>query len=205
MNAKYDFLNRDSYGDLSLTNYYWFDAKGFTEEEVTRIIEVGDSLSMKQGTIFSKNKVSESKARDSKVCWIYQDEKTEWLYNKLFKMTKEANNNCWNFNLTGFNEACQYAHYEAPTGHYDYHLDIDGGNGDKDSPAVTRKISVVVQLSDPSEYEGGELTIQPGNKTIKRGLGITTLFPSYLLHKVTPVTKGLRKSLVMWVSGPPFA
>ena len=72
--------------------------------------------------------------------------------------------------------------------------------------AISRKLSITVQLTDPSEYEGGNLQIltadEPANITRKRGM--IALFPSYVLHQVTPVTRGSRQSLVAWVSGPAF-
>ena len=66
-----------------------------------------------------------------------------------------------------------------------------------------RKVSVIVQLSDTSEYKGGELQINTGGqiKTIPKVKGSVVIFPSYLLHRVTPVTTGLRKSLVLWAGG----
>ena len=69
-----------------------------------------------------------------------------------------------------------------------------------------RKISITVQLSDPSEYEGGDLQIKinAGQSDTPKGLGNVVIFPSYLLHRVTPVTKGLRRSLVLWITGPAF-
>jgi PKHD-type hydroxylase len=71
---------------------------------------------------------------------------------------------------------------------------------------VSRKLSLTVQLTDPSEYEGGNLQIMttgtPVNARKQRGLIVA--FPSYVLHQVTPVTQGSRQSLVAWVSGPAF-
>jgi PKHD-type hydroxylase len=67
-----------------------------------------------------------------------------------------------------------------------------------------RKLSCVVQLSDPSDYEGGELQMNSGAQIISvpREKGLVTFFSSFVLHRVTPVTKGVRKSLVAWISGP---
>jgi len=69
-----------------------------------------------------------------------------------------------------------------------------------------RKISITVQLSDPDEYEGGDFEFLIGKEIIKlpRKKGCAIVFPSYFLHRVTPVTKGTRKSLVLWGSGQPF-
>jgi PKHD-type hydroxylase len=81
-------------------------------------------------------------------------------------------------------------------------MDIGHGSGS------LRKISVVIQLSDPTEYEGGELQVMNGEEPYRvcnKEKGSLIMFPSFLLHRVTPVTKGCRRSLVLWISGPPFS
>lgn len=87
-------------------------------------------------------------------------------------------------------------------GHYIFHHDIDWKK-----PTTQRKLSVVVQLTDPEEYEGGELEFEEVNhdektKQLIRQKGTVIVFPSYMRHRVTPVTKGERKSLVTWIEGP---
>jgi len=69
-----------------------------------------------------------------------------------------------------------------------------------------RKLSVVIQLSDPSEYDGGNLQFMLGNESenAKKEKGMLYAFPSWVLHRVTPVTEGTRRSLVIWLSGPKF-
>lgn len=85
-------------------------------------------------------------------------------------------------------------------GHYDWHLDR-GGLG-----IAPRKLSAVIQLSDPNEYEGGDLQLYVGSEptNIKKQKGLVVVFPSFVLHRVTPVTGGTRRSLVAWLSGPKF-
>jgi PKHD-type hydroxylase len=103
----------------------------------------------------------------------------------------------WKFDVHSIVDSIQYTEYPHGNGHYDWHIDI--------GPASInhRKISIVVQLSDPEEYEGGELEIWSGATpvTIPKKKGNIVIFPSFLMHRVTPVTKGLRKSLVLWVGG----
>jgi PKHD-type hydroxylase len=76
----------------------------------------------------------------------------------------------------------------------------------KSSGSATRKLSLVMQLSDPYEYEGGELQLKTGHNdiTIPKQKGLVTIFPSFTLHRVTPLTSGTRRTLVVWVAGPPF-
>ena len=93
----------------------------------------------------------------------------------------------------------QYSVYtEQEQGYYDWHVDM--------GPHHARKLSLVCHLSDPSEYEGGELQINSSGRIIdtEKGIGNVIIFPSYLLHRVTPVTRGVRKTLVLWVKGPPL-
>jgi PKHD-type hydroxylase len=81
---------------------------------------------------------------------------------------------------------------------YGWHQDFGGG--------ISRKLSMAVQLSDPSEYDGGALQVMTSGEpqSIPKKRGMIAVFPSYILHQVTPVTRGSRQSLVAWVSGPPF-
>jgi PKHD-type hydroxylase len=90
---------------------------------------------------------------------------------------------------------------EHDQGHYDWH--IDSG---LETNTVPRKLSMALLLSDPSEFEGGELQIMRAGvpESVEQKRGRAWFFPSYLMHRVTPVTKGIRRSLVMWVGGPAF-
>lgn len=138
--------------------------------------------------------------RKSKVGWIPMDENFLWLHNKLGEMVNVANKELWGFDISGMHEQIQYAEYLDDGGHYEWHMDTGPDQFSR------RKISITVQLSDPSEYEGGDLQlkINSGHDATPKGLGTVVIFPSYLLHRVTPVTKGLRKSLVLWITGPAF-
>jgi len=190
--------------DHDFTNYCW-SKNGFTNEEVERVDSLVDPGDFKDGVLRSKNdklkeldRKTSYKVRKSKVIWIAHNDKSAWLYDKLLGFISTGNKGRWDFTLVGMTESIQYSHYDSNQSHYGYHLDL--GNG----PSARRKISVVVQLSDPSEYEGGELIfyIRNSETIVPRKKGAVIMFPSYFLHKVTPVTKGLRKSLVAWVSGP---
>ena len=108
----------------------------------------------------------------------------------------------WNFSLASFQEDLQHATYDAEMkGHYDWHFDLG------DEKASTRKLSVSVQLTDPSDYTGGTLEFMIHRSTIipPAARGTVVIFPSYLTHRITPVTSGIRKSLVCWLHGPTFS
>ena len=112
-------------------------------------------------------------------------------------LSLEANRELWDFNLHSIIDDIQYTEYYEGGGHYDWHVDI-GPNS-----INHRKVSITVQLSDPSEYEGGEFEIWSGGefRRLPKRKGDVILFPSFLLHRITPITKGIRKSLVLWVGG----
>lgn len=174
----------------------------FTDEEVEKIKSIGDDLTTNRATTFGGH--SNDSIRRGSVAWLpLSDVSNEWIYSSLQEVIKTANNELWGFDVVGFWEDCQYTTYigdEEKGDHYNYHLDIDGEAG------AQRKISVVVQLTDPSEYEGGNLEILTGGNPFwaAREKGSVLLFPSFCLHKVHPVTKGKRNSLVLWVSGAPY-
>jgi PKHD-type hydroxylase len=140
--------------------------------------------------------------RRSKLSWLYKDTECAWVFDKLGEAASRLNAQYFGFDLTGFGEAFQLTHYDGTdNGMYGWHYDY---GGDKISPS--RKLSLVVQLSDPSEYEGGELQIMYSSTpaSVKKQRGLVAIFPAYMLHQVTPVTSGTRQTLVAWVSGPPF-
>lgn len=138
--------------------------------------------------------------RRSELNWLGNTEETRWVFERLSHVVSKLNADYFWFDLTGFGEALQLTNYhEAKQGTYKWHQDF-GGTG------VSRKLSIVLQLSDPNDYEGGELQLlttgQPNTMQKKRGLIVA--FPSWTLHQVTPVVKGTRQTLVAWVSGPAF-
>ena len=180
--------------------YYWFES-GLTKEELIKFNNFILNLEYQDATIIGESVSGEKSldVRSSKIKWIPHSSDWNWLYDKFQDMIVEANNELWNFNIYDIIEEIQYTEYHATDkGHYNWHQDI--GPGD----ASLRKISLTVQLTDSEMYEGGDLEIWQGgdirDKT-PRGSGIVIIFPSYMMHRVTPVTKGIRRSLVLWVGG----
>ena len=141
-------------------------------------------------------------SRKSIIKWIPNNSTFSGLYNILQNYILESNLSQWNFDITFSIDPIQYTVYNSGNyGKYDWH--IDGMNND-------RKLSIVIQLTDPNEYEGGDLELyfphpkSPEIFRVPKERGKVIVFPSYLYHRVTPVTKGIRKSLVWWVGGAPF-
>ena len=182
-------------------NYYWFD-EGFTSEELTR-------LEQQVQTIPSRTALTEAggqdqgeglDARNSMIKWVPLNEEFKWIYDKIGNLAQIANEEMFHFNIYNMPEQIQYTEYYGTNkGHYDWHMDIGTYEYMK-----FRKISVTVQLSDPDEYEGGDLQIWTGGQypmTAPRGKGNVVIFPSFMMHRVTPVTSGTRKSFVLWLGG----
>lgn len=177
---------------IDQTNYYYFE-NFFNEQEFMWFDNLKNLYAFEEASIVG----SASGIRKSVIKWITPDEKSMWVYDKLGNAIKQANDALWGFDLGSIIDSIQYTEYPHGNGHYDWHVDIGP------HPINHRKVSLVMQLSDPEEYEGGDLEIWPGGTpiTIPKQKGTLVIFPSYLLHRVTPVTKGVRRSLVLWAGG----
>lgn len=151
----------------------------------------------KTGRIRSDNtNVVNMKKRDVDV-WVIHEE-FEWV-DALICTAAVSANLVYDFDLVGLVERPQLLRYKAPSEGYDWHLDI--GTGD----ASTRKISISLALNDPNEYEGGQLSFfMTGVQSVDIPQGTAVAFPSFMPHRVEPVTKGERWSLVCWITGQPF-
>ena len=182
------------------TNYYWFE-KGFSPEELTEIERLVSNIDFVRGQTQGDDEFTENEDRKSNIKWVPITDQYKWIYDKIGEMAYEANQNLYHFDLHNMPENIQYTeYYDHEKGHYDWHMDIGP------FPINNRKISITIQLSDPDDYIGGDLEIWTGNglQTCARQKGAALLFPSYMLHRVTPVTSGTRKSLVLWVGGSPY-
>tara|TARA_B110000285_G_C15099408_1_gene604084 strand:- start:63 stop:656 length:594 start_codon:yes stop_codon:yes gene_type:complete len=130
----------------------------------------------------------------------------EWLYDICWEYLKTANKNAnWNFEISSC-EPMQVTKYKKG-GHYDFHLDGNGFTKYNTPDNIfthgkTRKLSMTIILSE--DYEGGEFEFFDDKKLIKEKMGTVIVFPSYIVHRVKPITKGVRYSLVNWFCGKPF-
>jgi PKHD-type hydroxylase len=167
--------------------------KLFTPEECDRIIDLSNSELDSSGVV---GEIGVDKLRDSRIKWLFPDETTEWIFARLDKAAVQANKS-YNYILSGFFQGVQIATY-IDGGHYGWHIDIGKGN------QSTRKLSISVQLSKSEDYEGGDLEFMMIKQKASRIRGDATIFPSFLVHKVNPVTTGTRISMVSWVGGDAF-
>jgi PKHD-type hydroxylase len=177
---------------------FWNGA--FTKKECEQIVEMGKHTTQQKGYIGNANAglTLDTSIRKSDIAWILVNSDTHWIYRRLTDILNELNSKYFKFDLFGITEPLQFTSYE-DDGHYVKHIDKTFNNS-------VRKLSVSIQLTDPSEYENGDLALHSSSQSIKmsRTQGTLIAFPSYVLHEVTPVTKGRRNSLVAWVSGPPY-
>ncbi len=163
------------------------------ENFIDHILDLGGDETLKEGTIFNQAE----NIRKSKIAWLSHKKD---IRNYLFEFVQSANRKAYGFNVV--NQAdIQYTVYDGKEkGHYGWHVDV---NWTSPNP-FDRKLSVTVQLSDPDDYEGGNFEVEgenPPNEEAKKK-GSILVFPSYVSHRVTPVTSGVRKSLVAWFEGP---
>ena len=172
----------------------------FTPEQCQLIINAGRSEPVQDGQVGGGNGgVVDTKTRTSHISWIPFNKMPE-MYSTLEQIVNKTNNNHFGFEGVKITEQAQYTEYPAG-GFYDWHIDSDivGMN----EPPV-RKISMTCLLSHESEFEGGGLELMSDGKIARPKQGQAIFFASYIRHRVIPITKGVRKSLVMWFGGPSF-
>ena len=204
---------------MQLKNYYWYFKSALPKKICNEIVKLGVSTKNSQASVggspdprlMGKEKLKDLKTqRDSNITWLAE----KWIYKNIHPYINLANKNAeWNFQWD-FSEACQYTKYKKGQ-YYDWHYDSwdqpYSNINNKNFFQKIRKLSVTISLSDPREYKGGVLEFQlPGKKPIIRKCkeilpkGSIVVFPSHIWHRVSPVTKGERKSLVVWNLGWPF-
>ncbi len=184
------------------------DLHAFDEHECNTLVDLGRATQIIDGTEDGgiEGVGSEASLRRTSVAWIPRDTDTEWVFARLEALSERANET-WRLDIDGIEEDLQFTEYNAPGAHYTWHHDgLETGVED-------RKMSLVVQLSDPEAYNGADLEFLEvatdyaqddldvyRSETRSRGSVIS--FCSFEYHRVTPLRSGIRHSLVAWVSGP---
>jgi PKHD-type hydroxylase len=182
---------------------YWEDF--LSDQEINRILTAPEWDTLENAVVGGQDdkSVLNTDIRTSEVAWMRKNAWNEPLWERLSTVVAEVNRRYFHFDLSGFYEPFQLGMYrEENQGHYSWHTDMAMSDNN-----VPRKLSMSLLLSDPSEFEGGNLEIkgindEPMNLELRKGRA--WFFPSWVLHRVSPVTRGVRKSLVVWVGGPPF-
>lgn len=189
---------------------YSSTAHWFKPEDVTRLRSLVSIDRLTQGTVAEAragDQVANYQIRDAWVEFIEPREDSHWLYDRVGEIIRYHNQTYFGYDLSGI-ETLQFSEYRAPAGHYGPHL--DWGSSRNGVQETARKLSFTVQLSDPDSYEGGDLVIHDGQDqdpliiARRRAVGSIVVFPAWVLHEVTAVTRGVRRSLVGWCVGPEF-
>ncbi len=174
--------------------------EALTAAECDQVIRLGEAGLETSGTAGVAGSGVHPEIRKSTITWLMPGPDTRFLYQRIERIARAANERFFGFSLMGMGEPVQFARYAGGGDHYGWHQDLGDG------PPVLRKLSIVIQLSDPADYEGGDLELRFSDRvtTTRRERGMMILFPPWQLHRVTPVTAGLRYSLACWISGEPF-
>ena len=171
-----------------------------TESECDSLISKWSYVDPEKDINVEKNELREKFSyRDCEINWIaYYQPGWEWFYDKLLPLVKKVNDDVYKFELSNpiTQEMIQFTKYKKG-GFYKEHTDWEGGG-----LLDIRKLSWVVNLSDPHTYRGGNLKVL--NRTVEKTRGMIHFFPSFLRHQATTVLKGTRYSLVGWTPGPTF-
>jgi PKHD-type hydroxylase len=212
---------------MNLKYYYWYFQSaippkicddileyGQTLEKQVALTGINDSYAVSMGLRKpTKEELKDvQKKRKSDVVWMSDN----WIYREIHPFIHQANASAgWNFQWD-FTEACQFTEYKEGQ-YYDWHCDSNEMPYDKPDDAnkhgKTRKLSMTLCLTEPDEYDGGELEFafhdMDGNKQPRiceeiRARGSVIVFPSFVWHRVKPVTRGVRNSLVCWNLGQPY-
>ena len=206
---------------MNLKYYYWYFTSAVPPKICDDILEHGNSLEKEIAITGHENRNKPpskeelkniQKKRKSDIVWMNDT----WIYKEIHPYIHQANaSGGWNFQWD-FTESCQFTEYKKGQ-YYDWHCDSNETPYDKpedvNSHGKIRKLSMTLCLTEPEEYEGGDLEFAfhdlDGNKQPRiceeiRPKGSLIVFPSFVLHRVKPVTKGIRHSLVCWNLGQPY-
>jgi len=183
------------------TSAYWSDL--FNNEELDQILNLCKTLPLETGTI-GNYETTVDDIRKSSVGWLTRNEDTEWIFSR-YDGAVQRSNSCWfGLDLDPL-RVIQFTVYDDAGGHYEWHWDMHTTpEADNTEVIKQRKLSVVTQLNAPDEYDGGVFQVAPCGQLydIERKKGLTYMFLSFVNHRVSPVTKGTRYSLVGWYEGP---
>ena len=177
----------------------------FSSEELDDIVRLGDGLALEKAEL-SSGGLGYENIRATQVAWVPRSPLTETLYRRLEEARAGDSMPAFSASdLFGRMAMFQYALYGGPEGgHFDWHKDY--GRDPSDPKQEPRKLTLSLQLSESSDYEGCDLQVRAGNQidTAPRTRGSLVAFPANVLHQVTPIRSGTRRALVVWAVGPEF-
>lgn len=182
----------------------WDDV--FSDQEIDEIIKYCSAQQKMSGEV-SGGGVVDSKLRKSKVVFINPNQDNYWIFERFNYAIDVTNEKFFNFDLTGYNYIQYSEYYGSEGGKYDYHMDMFLDEEAKLDN--TRKMSLSMLLNKPDvDFQGGEFQMNTGDESLPKNVemikGRIIFFPSFIIHRVKEVTEGVRRSLVIWVTGPQF-
>ncbi len=198
---------------MNIKPFYVYQKAALPPDFCAKVVELGEKLPIRTGDSLGWGKGSRDDVaiRSTERGFFPRDPAHLWVYDHVLQFVNAANKQYWKFRI-GETELFQFGVYH-PGQFYSWHVD-QFSEPYKEPSAVaglTRKLSVTVQLTDGAEYEGGDFEMREPCDPDKvqqveaaRTIGSVIIFPSFIMHRVTPVTKGVRRSLVGWILGPPF-
>jgi len=175
---------------------------GFNDQQLDEIVQLGQNSQIEEGRLATGE--TDNKTRTCTLSWLYPTANTQWMFDGVFAVMKRLNNTYYKFILDQY-EPLQFTNYQEDRSEF-YAPHLDAAFGIK-SQMTSRKLSLVLQLTDPSKYQGGDLLMHIGRDkpiAVPKKRGSVVVFPSFILHEVTPVKSGHRNSLVTWAHGPLF-
>jgi PKHD-type hydroxylase len=179
---------------------YLFQENALSPAECDLLVTLAGAAELADAGLVGKTTSHDLRRAD--LAWLDDLPGAAPVMDRLIRLVAQANRDAFDIDLADFAESAQIARYGAErAGHFGWHSDIGKG-----THASRRKLTVVVQVSDPGDYDGGTLELWPDANitTAPRGRGTAVLFPSFVLHRVTPVTRGVRWSLTLWAHGPAY-
>jgi PKHD-type hydroxylase len=202
--------------ERSLVTYpYCFWENVFSDEEIEKICSEMSTSTLDAASIAAEDENDKSvikpqvvdSVRTSKVSFHHFNNKNQWIFERLNNVIEQMNERWYNFDINGYDQF-QYSEYHGTEqGHYTWHTDLIFGTIPTNGYFETRKLSLTLLLNDPEkDFQGGDFQFghEAKSESVAMKKGTLIMFPSMSLHRVTPVTAGIRKSIVVWVLGPKF-
>lgn len=168
----------------------------FSDAECDAILNKFATTALRPGLLIPEAGVTEkvdTAVRKSSICSVFFDADNKWIFDRLADVAALVNKGL-QFELKGFDEGLQLARY-AEDEFYGWHADLGADVG------AYRKLTLVVQLTSPADYDGGEVEFFPTPVRAPKDRGTVAVFPSYVPHRVLPVKRGPRWSLAAWIAG----
>lgn len=199
----FEKLNNIPY--YSLFNYTPCWDQILSDSDLKKVIALGNEANLTPANI-SKVPYMQANTRKSDIAWITAQSFPD-IHEQIMEVVGVVNSYFFKFDLDGCYEPYQYTVYNGEdNGFFDWHTDAPPSNN-YIGAAIPRKLTVSILLNDTAEFKGGDLEVKSASNDaykLQQAKGRAWFFPSWMLHRVSPVTEGVRKTLILWLGGPQF-